>query len=107
MRLTPFLWRPPQPIEDIDTSSPCCSTSCRVKHDHVRFWHLADIDADDEHVCFWGVASGLGLAAWSWTGAARPRGEGEGKTRTDVQDEIEAPGAIRAQFSFCCHQGKS
>jgi hypothetical protein len=20
----------------------------------VRFWHLADIDADDEHVCFWG-----------------------------------------------------
>jgi hypothetical protein len=21
---------------------------------HVRFWHLADIDADDEYVCFWG-----------------------------------------------------
>jgi hypothetical protein len=20
----------------------------------VRLWHLADIDADDEHVCFWG-----------------------------------------------------
>jgi hypothetical protein len=20
----------------------------------VRFWHLADIDAEDEHVCFWG-----------------------------------------------------
>jgi len=21
----------------------------------VHTWHLADIDADDEHVCFWGV----------------------------------------------------
>ena len=21
---------------------------------NVRYWHLADIDADDEHVCFWG-----------------------------------------------------
>jgi hypothetical protein len=21
---------------------------------YVAFWHLADIDADDEHVCFWG-----------------------------------------------------
>ena len=21
---------------------------------YVRLWHLADIDADDEHVCFWG-----------------------------------------------------
>jgi hypothetical protein len=21
---------------------------------HVRFWHIADIDADDEHVRFWG-----------------------------------------------------
>jgi len=20
----------------------------------VGYWHLADIDADDEHVCFWG-----------------------------------------------------
>jgi hypothetical protein len=23
-------------------------------HCNVRFWHLADIDAGDEHVCFWG-----------------------------------------------------
>jgi hypothetical protein len=21
---------------------------------NVRLWHLADIDTDDEHVCFWG-----------------------------------------------------
>src|SRR4026208_1932479 len=21
---------------------------------NVRLWHIADIDADDEHVCFWG-----------------------------------------------------
>ena len=20
----------------------------------VRLWHLADVDAEDEHVCFWG-----------------------------------------------------
>jgi hypothetical protein len=20
---------------------------------HVCFWHLADIDVDDDHVCFW------------------------------------------------------
>jgi hypothetical protein len=21
---------------------------------YVRYWHLADIDSNDEHVCFWG-----------------------------------------------------
>jgi hypothetical protein len=42
MRFTPFLWRPPQPVEDIDTMQPVL-TSCRVKHDHVRFLHFSDI----------------------------------------------------------------
>jgi hypothetical protein len=31
---------------------------CTDAHDDrlidVRYWHLADIDADDDHVCFWG-----------------------------------------------------
>jgi hypothetical protein len=26
----------------------------REAANYVRYWHLADIDADDEHVCFWG-----------------------------------------------------
>jgi hypothetical protein len=26
----------------------------RGEQDHVRFWHLADIDIDNENVCFWG-----------------------------------------------------
>jgi len=30
MRFTLFLWRPPQPVEDIDTMQPAWSTSCRV-----------------------------------------------------------------------------
>ena len=30
----------------------CPARSAAVFAD-VRSWHLADIDADDEHVCFW------------------------------------------------------
>ena len=30
-------------------------SACLIRLD-VRFWHLADIDADDEHVCFRGKA---------------------------------------------------
>jgi hypothetical protein len=27
-----------------------------VTHIYVRYWHLAGIDAGDEHVCFWHLA---------------------------------------------------
>jgi hypothetical protein len=38
--------------------SCACLGQIRGGSEDIRFWHLADIDADDEHVCCWGK-SGL------------------------------------------------
>ena len=38
------------PIRAIAPQRSCCERELQDD----RFWHIADIDADDEHVRFWG-----------------------------------------------------
>jgi hypothetical protein len=55
-----FLWRetPPGGVRLLTIRAHCSDEEIRgtasERRRNVRIWHLADIDADDEHVCFWG-----------------------------------------------------
>jgi hypothetical protein len=43
-----------RPAHDDPGQGICAFSSGPRYSRNVRLWHLADVDADDEHVCFWG-----------------------------------------------------